>query len=123
MDLSTQERFALSMIFQDANPVSPAVRDGIDSCVVLAREFTGPGFSATIRFARPFPSGLARWAGDWIFEHRRLDYGGVFDAWLDQGDDHVLELEAVTFGSADWPRYFDPTDFSASESTFEIRAG
>jgi hypothetical protein len=108
MNLEPVDVFALRMVFRGDDPLSIAVRKGIEGADVIARSATGVGFFATINMGAALPdSDRAMW--EWNFTHRQLLHGGSFICW--RTGPAELELEAVSF-YGDWPPNFEATDFA-----------
>jgi hypothetical protein len=107
MPITTEERFALGLLFRESDVTSVAVRIQLDMAEVIERKATGVGFFTTIRLITPLPVTTKRqW--DWNFAHSQLSHGGSFICWID--GTNVLELEAVVNDGA-WPNDFDPRNF------------
>jgi hypothetical protein len=107
MRLDAQEKFALSMLFNGADPFSAAVLKQLDTAEVTERRSTGVGFFTMIHFADPLPDAeRAQW--DWNFAHNGLSHGGSFMSWRESAE--TIGLEGVSH-HGEWPGTFDPSDF------------
>jgi hypothetical protein len=109
MQLTDQERFAVSMLFSGESEFDRAVRDNLAGTTVIKREYTGVGFFSDLSLPFPVPERDRR-ARDWNFNHTQLQYGGsIMCTFSDTG---TLEIEGVVF-DGEWPSPFCATDFSS----------
>ncbi|GAB2828722.1 hypothetical protein GCM10027276_34550 [Comamonas piscis] len=110
MKLTSEEIFALTMLFGNQELFEEAVIYQLDSAEVLERKETGVGYFAKIKFANPLPDCCNSKIWDWNFNHKNLKYGGSFIAYYEPPN--LIELEAVVHDGL-WPKGFDKSAFSA----------
>lgn len=85
------------------------MRDKIRDAESVRWENTGVGFFSTIKLNSPIPVIPTMRMWQYNFRHPDFPHGGSYMCYI--VDDQELELEAVTFGGADWPNPSDPNDF------------
>lgn len=110
MKLESHELHAIQLIFRESDPVSAEVRDRVAGAAVLQREYTGVGFFSTIRLPRPVQTMPEVRIREFNFSHPAFPYGGSFMCMFESADS--LEIEAVAFGGAEWPKEMDMSAFS-----------
>jgi hypothetical protein len=110
MELTARERLALKLIFAGSDDLSREVRKRIHDSTVVDRDESGVGFFATIRFDHPLERIPAVRMREFNFKHPAFPYGGSFMCRFENAQS--VELEAVTFGGAQWPRHLDESLFT-----------
>jgi len=107
--LRQDEILALELIFRGEDKLSLAIRKRIGEAESINREETGVGFYSTIKLKSPLVEVPGIRMYDYNFNHPDFPYGGSFICAVVSV--YELELEAVTFGGADWPYPIAPTLF------------
>jgi hypothetical protein len=108
MELTEEERFAVTMLFRGRSNFELAVLDGLKKDQVSERKFTGVGYLSTILLSVDLPPLTGKLLWNFNFDHQFFDYGGSFIAYCELPN--IVELEAVHDGS--WPAVFSPDLFS-----------
>lgn len=99
--IGKQESLAIDIIFRENNEISNEIRKQIKSAQTIDFEITGPGFYATINFARKLTKipNFKIWTVS--FEHPSFLNGGTYNCTF--LDENQIEIEGVTFGGQNWP--------------------
>jgi hypothetical protein len=109
MQITDEERFALSKLYDRPNDFDAAITANVDKVSVIERTMTGVGYFTTIQFQCDLPDSTESERRSWNFKHKKLHYGGLFTAYYEKPN--VIELEAVVHDGK-WPDCFNAEDFS-----------
>lgn len=109
MELTKEERFAVTMLFRGRSNFELAVLDGLKKAQVSERKFTGVGYFSTILLGFDLPPLAEKNQWNFNFDHKLLDCGGSFIAYCELPS--IVELEAVSHDGS-WPAAFSPDLFS-----------
>lgn len=107
--LNKQEVLGLNLIFSGDDELSRAINERMNDAESIDWEETGVGFYSTIKLKSPLINvpDIRMW--EYNFSHPDFPHGGSFMCTI--VSENELELEAVTFGGANWPYPTDPSFF------------